>query len=197
MTQAFPLQWPHGWPRTPNHKRARARFDTSQDRAQRELIKEIQRLGGTSIVLSTNIELRRDGLPYVTQKRLQDDPGAAVYFTLKGQQKCFACDRWDILGDNIRAITKTIEALRGIERWGSSKMVEQAFQGFEALPPPSTDNEAHWLEVLGLSRGAQREHIEAAYKIKALGAHPDRGGSHEEMARINAARDQALKEVLK
>jgi hypothetical protein len=30
---------------------------------------------------------------------------------------CFACDRWDSVGDNVYAITKTIKALRGIERW--------------------------------------------------------------------------------
>lgn len=42
--------------------------------------------------------------------------GVAVYFTLKGQQFCFACDHWDEIKDNMQAIHKTIEALRGIER---------------------------------------------------------------------------------
>jgi hypothetical protein len=47
---------------------------------------------------------------------------------------CFACDRWDSVADNVQAIRKTIEALRGIERWGTGDMVQRAFAGFVALP---------------------------------------------------------------
>lgn len=48
---------------------------------------------------------------------------------------CFACEKWQDVYGNIYAIGKTIEALRGIERWGTGDMVEQAFTGFVALPP--------------------------------------------------------------
>jgi len=51
---------------------------------------------------------------------------------------CLACDRWDKVQDNIYAIAMTIEPLRGIERWGSGSMVEQAFTGFFALPAPKS-----------------------------------------------------------
>jgi hypothetical protein len=40
--------------------------------------------------------------------------------------------------------------------------------------------------------GAQPADIEAAYKRLALEHHPDRGGSTEKMAALNAARDAAL-----
>src|SRR5262245_54177038 len=73
--------------------------------------------------------------------------GSAVYFTHKGRQMCFACDRWDKMEDNLHAVSKTIEALRGIERWGTGEMVQQAFTGFVALPGNSP-----W-EVLGLNPG--------------------------------------------
>src|ERR1035441_10176563 len=127
MTEAFPLQWPTGRPRT--QYPARSRFDTSQERAQRTIVEEVRRMGGSQLVISTNIELRRDGMPYAN-RREPSDKGVAVYFDYKKRPMCFACDRWDRIGDILYAIAKTIEALRGIERWGSGSMVEQAFTGF-------------------------------------------------------------------
>jgi hypothetical protein len=151
------------------------------------LLHEIRLLGGTLPVLSTNIPLRLDGLPYANHRQ-PDDKGVAVYFALKGQQMCFACDRWDSLADNTQAIRKTIEALRGIERWGTGDMVQQAFTGFVALPaPPSA-----W-EVLGLKPGATSSEINAAYRDRAKKTHSDAGGSDSEMARLNVARDELLR----
>ena len=78
------------------------------------------------------IRLRLDGLPYSNQTP-PADKGVAVYFTHKKQAMCFACDRWDRVQDNIYAIAMTIQALRGIERWGSGSMVEQAFLSVSTL----------------------------------------------------------------
>ena len=186
MTEAFPLQWPAGKPRTRDP--SRSRFGVTFATARDELMREIQLLGASLPVLSSNIPLKRDGLPYAGQKE-PDDRGVAVYFTLKKQQMCFACDRWDKVGDNIQAIRHTIAALRGIERWGTGDMVQQAFTGFIALPSNSP-----W-EVLGLKPGASREEIEAAYRQKAKQAHPDAGGSHDQMARLNAAKAALAKEA--
>lgn len=146
---------------------------------------EIRLLGGKLPVLSSNLSLRRDGLPYASQSQ-PSDPGIAVYFTYKGKQHCFACDDWDRIQDNIRAVGKTIEALRGIARWGTGDMMERAFQGFVALPQPE-----QWFTVLGVSSRASKDEIESAYRLLAMKHHPDRGGDASEMARINAARDQA------
>jgi hypothetical protein len=144
---------------------------------------EIGRMSGQYAVLSTNIELRRDGLPYSGQKP-PADVGAAVYFLRKGKQMTFACDRWDRVQDNIHAIAKTIDAIRGIERWGSSDMMERAFAAFEALPAPE-----QWWQVLGVRSDATVFEIDRAYRDLAKDAHPDRGGSDEQMSRLNAARD--------
>jgi hypothetical protein len=109
---AYPLQWPQGRPRT----RTRAESALGKfpyHRAAGDVRTEIERLGGKNIVISTNLQLRQDGLPYANQ-RMPNDPGVAVYFTYKGKQTCFACDRWNRIEHNLRAIFKTIEALRGI-----------------------------------------------------------------------------------
>lgn len=185
MTQAYPLQWPAGKPRTAYPERAR--FDISQDRAQTGIMQQIKLLGGSDPVISTNIELRRDGLPYANRREPQDK-GVAVYFTLRGQQMCFACDRWDFIKDNMQAIHKTIEALRGIERWGSGDMVQQAFRGFAALPAPKDPH-----DVLGVRRGATVSEIDAAFREKAKRAHPDAGGNPADMSELTEAR-RKLKE---
>lgn len=185
MTEAFPLAWPIGKPRTRNPQRSR--FDVNFTFARDHLLKEIGLLGGRLPVLSSNIPLRRDGLPYAGQKE-PDDRGIAVYFMLKGQQMCFACDRWIRTADNIQAIRHTIAALRGIERWGTGDMVQQAFTGFVALPTPDDP----W-KILGLNPEATEDEIDAAFRAKAKSAHPDAGGSHDQMARLNAARDELIR----
>jgi hypothetical protein len=185
MTEAYPLQWPAGKPRKQYPERSKF-GERSIDAATTILREELRRLGASNMVLSSNLRLRNDGLPYSKQAQ-PCDQGVAVYFTYKQQPMCFACDRWDRIQDNIYAIAMTIEALRGIERWGSGSMVEQAFTGFVALPGTSP-----W-DILGVPRTATREQIESAYRKKARSAHPDNGGSHEAMTRLNLARDEALR----
>jgi len=148
-------------------------------------MEELGRLGAKNIVLSTNIKVRRDGLPYASQ-RPPEDPAVAVYFTYKGTQRAFCCDLWLSVGDNIQSIAKTIEALRGIERWGSSDMMDRAFTGFDALPAPSLG--PPWREVLGLSEDeTDPRRIMDAYQVSRMKAHPDKGGSNEAFHRVEQA----------
>lgn len=178
--EAYPLQWPQGKLRTQYPKRSI--FRTQPSHALKFIQGEVRRLGGTNLVISTNIPLKKDGFPYATY-RTPDDKGVAIYFSYKGKQMCFACDRWDIIHDNIYAIGKTIEALRGVERWGTGEMVAQAFTGFTALPSP---NDPYC--ILGIKPGASVDEIDSAYKQRAKAAHPDSGGSVEAMQALNEAR---------
>ena len=97
--EAYPLQWPDGWPRTQSQQRSS--FKTPFTDARDWLMHEISLFGGRNPVLSTNIELRRDGLPYAN-KRQPTDTGVAVYFEWNGMPMCFACDKWDRVKDNIQ-----------------------------------------------------------------------------------------------
>ena len=187
-TEAYPLQWPAGRPR--KQWPERSNFEVTLGRAIRDVQDEVRRLGGSQLVISSNLPLRRDGIPYANASQPKDR-GVAVYFRYKKRPMCFACDRWDKIEDNMRAISHTIAALRGIERWGTGQMVEQAFTGFVALPAP----EQPW-QALGLDTSTPtREQIEDAYRRLAMQHHPDRGGDPQQMARINSARDDLLKNI--
>lgn len=196
---AHPLQWPTGRPRTQHYERENAKFDVTFARARDNIIAEVKLLTGGRwgqdplTVISTNIALRRDGLPLAGQ-RAPDDVGVAVYFTYKNRQMSFACDRWLKIEHNMQAIAKTIEALRGIARWGTGDMLEAAFHGFMALPEPAAKRS--WREVLGIgpSINITYDILRTFFRQAASIAHPDRaGGSHDAMAAVNAAYEEAKK----
>lgn len=189
-TTSYPLTWPPNRPRTGRWKRESSRFKTSFAVARDELRREISRLGGKNLVISTNIPLRNDGLPYATYKKL-DDEGVAIYFTYKGKSMCFACDRWTKVEDNMRAICKTIDALRGVARWGTGDMLEAAFNGFTAIPPPAESAKRAWWDVLGVSRGASQVTIRDAYLRRRSEHHPDKGGSASGFREVEDAYRQA------
>lgn len=210
QTQRFPLSWPMHWKRTPPDERRRAGFSRSVDaersvwegaqRVQKKYKKaeavnvpvaldrldaELSRLGATDEILSSNLPVGIRGVP-LGNRAEPTDPGAAVYVKLNGKPLVFACDKWDRVADNIAAIAQHIDALRRIERYGVGR-VEQAFAGYKALPPSAED----WRIVLGVGEYATIEQVDAAFLEKAKSAHPDVGGSHEEMSRLTAARDLA------
>lgn len=190
--EAFPLCWPAG--RLRSKFAESSRFDTSATKAYSLLTGELKRMGATQIIVSSNVPLKGDGT--IRLDREPVDAAVAVYFTRDKKQMVFACDKYDLIRDNILAIAKTIEALRGIERWGSSDMMERAFSGFKAL---TSSTEREWWEVLfGASQRpslCDKDTIESAYRVQARKVHPDTaGGSHDAMAELNKAREQALRE---
>jgi hypothetical protein len=62
-------------------------------------------------------------------------------------------------------------------------------------PPRRARAEDTWPTVLEISPSSGEKEIRAAWRRLAAREHPDAGGSNDAMARINAARDQALAAV--
>ncbi len=210
--EAFPLCWPAAWPRTAAHQREQARFcgTTSTSRTDyqgkaytshskrsktiaeaRDFLRdELDRLGAREVVISMNVELRRDG-EIRGGRTSPADPGVAVYFKLKSQDRCFPCDKWATVADNLWAIAKSIEAMRGLSRWGAERMVDAAFTGFKALP--ESTGGTPWWTILGCSSEAPAELIRAQYRRLAMERHPDKpGGSDEAFRALQAALGQGL-----
>ncbi|HTE14667.1 MAG TPA: hypothetical protein VK642_06285 [Burkholderiales bacterium] len=142
--------------------------------------------------MSSNLMLRNDGLPYANQRQ-PDDPGVAIYFEYKKRQMCFACDRWRKVEDNLQAVAKTIEALRGVARWGTGDMLEAAFTGFTALPAPGQTS-AGWREVLGHDVRTSDE-LKNRYRAMRSTHHPDKGGDISQFHAVQKAYEQAWQEI--
>mgnify|MGYP000042659843 CR=1 FL=1 len=205
-TTAYPLSWPVGWPRVVS--RGRSDFGRhSIAQCTDEIVRQLNLLSAKTIVISTNLQLRMDGLPKSNQSA-PADPGAAVYFKLKkpsikgkdGQWRqvftdhVLACDKWGRVEDNLWAIAKHIDAIRGQKRWGVGS-IEQAFAGYTALPAAGETSGEAWWQVLGVLPNASADAINQAYRGKARAVHPDTGGSDDAMSRLNVARDTGLKTV--
>lgn len=189
---AFPLCWPITRKRTDRWRRKRAKFATSFAVARDGILKAVKLAGGKSPIISTNISLRRDGLPLANQRQ-PDDPGVAVYYTDRGgRPMCVACDLWDKVEDNMTAVLKTIDAIRGIERWGGQEAADVAFSGFQALPPAKQSRP--WWEVLATTRDAPAVRVIDCYRRVKMNAHPDHGGSVAAAQEVEAAYAEFQKE---
>lgn len=190
---AFPLCWPEGWPRTPLYRLAHAKFGVrgrglTVAEGSSRVMAELERIGAREIVISTNIQTRRDGLPRSDQRE-PSDSGVAIYWTDRKTRapRCMAVDRYHRVSDNLAALAATLDAMRAIERHGGAEILDRAFTGFTALPPPAPAARTPWWEVLGVPRGADATNVEAAYRRRRADAHPDRGGSAEDFDRVQRA----------
>jgi hypothetical protein len=155
------------------------------------LVNALDRLGARDVVLT------------------YDDPsawrapsvGVAVYFTVIGKDYVIAQDMFESVAANTRSVGIVVEAMVTIRRHGGGAMMAKAFDGFTALPPPSSSPPAqkrsrHWRVVLDLDDvWIDRETVEAAFRARAKECHPDAGGTNEMMTELNAARAQALREI--
>jgi hypothetical protein len=206
---AYPLSWPRGWKRTEKNQRQRGRFNRKEhathnwndgssynyvrskelsvaDSIER-VLSELRGFGVSreNAIISTNLDVRLDGLPRSNQ-RMPDDAGAAVYWRRNAgeQQRCMAIDQYDRVADNLAAIAATLSAMRAIERHGGAEILNRAFEGFAALPDRAGMN---WWEVLQVAKNADKESIRSAYFRLAKENHPDTGGDAEKFIVIKNA----------
>lgn len=214
----FPLVWPVGWKRTPAAERQRSPFKeqgmitrqkwsseagryldyavkgdkaVSMRAACARLQDQLERLGATSIILSTNVQLTIGGEPR-GDRRDPDDPGAAVYFRQNDHDRVLACDKWDTVAGNIAALAQHIDAIRRVERYGVGTL-EQVFSGYDRLPPPSEENRPPWRKILGFKpvNFVSVDDVKLNYRALAKAA----GDDQRRLVELNLARDAALREL--
>jgi hypothetical protein len=200
MADSYPLCWPEGWVRTPATRRRRSPYKISSEKATKHLMNELRLLGALrgTVIVSTNVPVRNDGLPY-SNVRAPDDPGVAVYWsTHTFKDRSIVCDKWDKVHDNIHAIGLAIAALRAIERAGAGQVSDRAFSSFGALPPAAESKVASarpWWTVFGFNEGMlsnlSRGVIDARFRELSSKAHPDKGGSESAMKELTLAYTQA------
>ncbi len=200
MIEAFPLHWAPGYKRTEPHKRIDSKFKQTMDGSQRFLRDELRKLGARDLIISTNIPVRQDGGMHASyMDKLFPDPGVAIYFKYQKKDVTMCCDQYRRVWENIYALGKGIEALRGMERWGVSDFIERAFTGFTALPENTTSTSGFrkWFEILGVAEYATEDQIKTAYREKAKKHHPDVVGvvNSDEWHHIQKAYEIALEQL--
>lgn len=206
LITAYPLCWPAGWPRESLRVAANHFKGNTLYKANSSLKVELQRLGASDIILSSNVHLRIDGEPKSDWERFRiTDPGVAVYFVLRrggadqGReiQMVMARDVYNDPASNLRSLGLAVEHLRGLERHGGGTMLEKAFTGFTALPAPGDPRKRTWRQVFMMegTPDPPKSLLTQQYRDLSYEKHPDHGGSNDLMAELNEAYEQAKTEL--
>lgn len=212
--------WPD--PAGLTEQRQPSRFEASWSTTLKLLGREIDALGDDGCVIEVAVE-RRDFRADGAVKALARPrhPGVVVSFDSErhGPLRYFTdrfCDSDYGNGDrflvgwqaNVRAVAKSLEALRLVERYGTANRGEQ-YTGWAQLgagtplgpPQPMTRDEAARVLLVGadvpvtpamvadLVTGADLPFVATLYRIAARQHHPDAGGSAETFRKITEARD--------
>ena len=189
MTQAYPLSWPDGFPRSKS--RQSGKFKTTLHKAVSNVRKSLDLFAADSglkiegVVISSNATLGVEK---------PADPGVAVWFHWNGAQVCVPVDRYHLLADNLQAIHHILEARRTELRHGGLAIVKATFAGFKALPAPG----GSWRQQFGFAVESRPNlaEVEATFRKLANQFHPDKpGGSTARMAELNAALREARSEL--
>lgn len=186
MIEAYPLRWPDGWPRTKWPQQSR--YDLSFARARDEIVRQVRLAKGSNVIITTNIPLRRDGLPLANMSEPKDS-GVALYWDDKDRRpRVLPIDAWRTVRENMRAVAMAIESLRTFDRTGAKAIIDRVYDGFARLP----EAQDCW-SVLGLPKHSARDTVTARFRELSLSQHPDRGGNAEAYGRITQAYHEAIR----
>ncbi len=180
---------------TPRSQRKSVQFKASWPTTVDDLEYELVHLGGRDVVMEIGVsaaDLRIDGTLRANAR--PQHPGVRLSFqTRKHGALSYTCDTYEqqyYIGlpswqANVRAIVKTLEALRAVDRYGATK--GEQYAGFKALPAGNggialggmTRDQA--LEILGAASGIPGEHLNTApdslrlsWRRARRDAHPDK-----------------------
>jgi hypothetical protein len=188
---ACPLIWPTGKPRTPINERNALDAATHHKPSLGYFLRRIRRgliqLGADAIVVSANLKL-----PQEASAPECEDPGVCVQFAIGSTRFEAACDRFQTITGNIIALARHFEATITLQSHGVVSTAE-ALCAF-ALTLDGVAADKTWRDILG--DVSQPEQVNAAFRRQSTRHHPDKStGSHEAMAELSWARDEALREL--
>ncbi len=201
MTQSATFRPIHLWPRPENKHRRRSVFKSPYSKTLALLFREIEYLGGRSIVIQIDVEereLRLDGWPRSDAR--PTSPRVLVSLESKHGPLAYPCDRFDRWQDNLRAIALALEALRKVDRYGVTTHGEQ-YTGWRALPASvngdgfatvgdAAEFIAEHCDDDPVEIGSRFNVFREAYRAAALRLHPDRnGGDDADFKKLQKARE--------
>lgn len=131
------------WPQPFTKSRVDSAFKATYSQTLKELERELDAIYARNVVLHVDVsdanvrldgKLRADARP--------NSPAVLLTFNLPGgdpsDPMLVPCDQYTHWHANLRAITKALEALRGVDRWGVTRHKQQ-YKGFaRAIPGQMT-----------------------------------------------------------
>lgn len=216
--RAFELEPIAEWPGTPTTTRERSRFRSQNGdpvtigTTMGELQTELDQIRGTRPRLGiavTREDLRLDGRLRANAQPWH--PGVVLSFDTPRGPMRLSCDRYTRWEDNLRAIVKTLNALRAIDRWGATHGEQYggflAIESARAMPsaPFSDAPEAvEWIvrllaritpeSIVPLTAQAASGDARSLLRKAQAATHPDRGGDGEQFRLVSLA-EQILREA--
>ena len=189
------IDWPQGFVRTPPADRRKNRnFQATLGKTTEDIATEMGRLDPDKWRASIgNTHQKANTLP--RHDANPDDPGFVLRWSEDGEQFAVACDAYSRLRDNVREVYLWVHETR----MRGNRAVVTGESEFAAARLPSADDsavvaEAPPHEVLDVAAGAPDGVVRAAYREKVKDKHPDQGGSKDEFARIQRAKEAMLSE---
>lgn len=111
-----------------------------------------------------------------------EDRTVTLTYSKNNKKVVLSMNTQDRAVDNLRVLYLAIESMRLNEKRGIGEILESAYLQLAA----PVQKKSPW-EVLQIYPGSPLAVAEAAYKVAALKAHPDKGGSEELMKELNEA----------
>jgi len=187
------VDWPPQFERTPAEDREPNRsFRVSLSDAFDHLEAELRRQHVDEYRYSFDAQQRKtDQRPY--SRANPDDPSFVLRWRKDGDQFAIACDSYSRLRDNVHEVGKYINEKGRMSR----RPVTTGKSEFANARLPSGEEDAIVAErpahaVLGVDRDASESEIIDAFRAAVQDAHPDKGGSEEELKEVKQAREVLL-----
>lgn len=184
------------WPSAITERRTKAPFGGNWNLTLRKLETEVSKLGADRVIIeiSGNVRIRQDGWPYASES---PEPPVAVSFNSDHGWLRYLTDRYDHWHGNVHAIALTLDRLRAVDRYGTTRRAEQ-YTGFAALSAGTGTGVPDPIKVVAELVGVNVVDLEAspAHHLKTARrlTHPDNGGSHDKFLIVQQAA-QLLKEA--
>lgn len=172
------------WPHPPRKRIYGQRFRTEWAAALDDIEREIAMMGGNDVLIGVVVDESAIGISGQLRaggRTRFGHRGVELSFDVpKGPRHLFFTDAYDDVGQNLRAISLGLAALRAVDRYGITSGAEQ-YAGFAQLTAggPSADRGAMLVERAGGLTEALKRH------------HPDHGGAAGDFADVQAYRKRA------
>lgn len=178
----------------------RSQFSAHWNDTVKLLSSELKHLGASRCVIELDADrsqFRIDG-SLRAQAKFNSSAVAISFKSRHGQQR-YPCCTFDDWRANVRAIGKSLEALRSVDRYGVSSTGEQ-YKGWQQLPAPNGD---HWnmidawrflKTVTGIpaEKNIAEVDLVAVFRAAESKTHPDKGGNPDDFKKVQRAREMLM-----